>query len=137
MKKVLPLIVFVLMTFMSSAQSILKEGYKLIPSKGGNMIGFVYNGKIGFISNSSDCYILIEPKFDDMYNENFYQSNNMILVSLNGKWGAIDSSGETPYSKQPIIPCEYSKMTPFRNGKSQVVKNGRTYTINTKGEIIR
>ena len=101
------------------------------------MIGFVYNWKIGFISNSSDCYILIEPKFDDMYNENFYQSNNMILVSLNGKWGAVDSSGETPYSKQPIIPCEYSKMTPFRNGKSQVVKNGRTYTINTKGEIIR
>ena len=72
-----------------------------------------------------------------MYNENFYQSNNMILVSLNGKWGAIDSSGETPYSKQPIIPCKYDKMTSFRNGKSQVEKNGRTYIINTKGETIQ
>lgn len=51
--------------------------------------------------------------------------------------GAIDSSGETPYSKQPIIPCKYDKMTPFRNGKSQVEKNGRTYIINTKGETIQ
>ena len=137
MKKVLPLIVFVLMTFMSSAQSILKEGYKLIPSKGGNMIGFVYNGKIGFISNSSDCYILIEPKFDDLYNENFYLSDYMAIVAINGKWGAVNTSLSTDVKKEPSIPCIYDSMTPFRNGKSRVPKNGKTFYINTKGEIIQ
>lgn len=134
MKRISLIITTFLLSLCINAQSILKEGYQLIPTYGGNLIGFKYNGKIGFISNSSDCFIMIDPQFDDIYVENYNLSDNMILVSINGKWGAIDGSFETPLSLQPIIPCKYDKIEPFRNGKAKVILKGKTFYINKKGE---
>ena len=119
-----------------NTKSILKDGITILPSEGGRLIAFVQNNKIGFVLNSSDYIIMIEPMFDDIYNENFLVSNDMAIVSQNGKWGAVNTSLRTDLKKEPSIPCIYDTMTPFRNGKSKVTKSGKTFYINTKGEII-
>ena len=66
-------------SFSSEAQTlrkgdtILKDSIHVIPSEGGLLIGFVDEriDKIGFLLNRSDYIILIEPTYDDVYNENF------------------------------------------------------------------
>lgn len=137
MKRVIILSLLFLASISLYSQSLLKEGYRLIPHKGGPFIGYKQNGKIGFAHNSSFLNKLIEPMFDDIYVENWNKSDGMILVAINGKWGAVDSTLETPIDKQPIIPCIYDTMKPFRKGKSKVVRNGRTFFIDTRGNEIK
>ena len=138
MKQILIIITLSLLSFFSNAQSrsILKDGIEIIPSEGGKLIAFIENNKIGFVLNRSDYVVMIEPKFDDLYNENFYLSDYMAIVAINGKWGAVNTSLSTDVKKEPSIPCIYDSMTPFRNGKSRVSRNGKTFYINTKGEIV-
>lgn len=57
----------------------------------------------------------------------------MILVSKDGKWGAIPKWLDERCAE---ISCTYDKMSPFNNGISEVVLNGETFTINMKGERI-
>ena len=137
MKRIIIVLLLMFSTSVFYGQSLLKDGVKFIPHSGGLFIGFEQNGKIGFAFNSSDLRVLIEPKFDNIYVENWYISDSMILVAINGKWGAVDSSLDTPISKQPIIPCIYDSMEPFRNGKSKVVKNGRIFYIDIHGNEIK
>jgi hypothetical protein len=139
MKKIVSLFVVFLLScvlFAQNTKSILKDGVKIIPSEGGRLVAFIQNDKIGFVLNSSDYIIMIEPKFDDIYNENFLDSNEMAIVSLDGKFGAVNTSLKTNLKNEPSIPCIYDSMTPFRNGKSKVTRNGLTFYINTRGEII-
>lgn len=93
--------------------------------------------KLVFALNSSELEVIIEPKFDDLYMEDWDESDRMILVAINGKWGAVDCSLNTPIDKQPIIPCVYESMTPFRNGVSKVLKNGRSYFIDKHGNEVK
>lgn len=137
MKKFLVVLFILFSTITSWSQSILKEGYEIIPHEGGNFIGYVENGKIGFVLNCSDLIVMIKPKFDDIYVENWDKTRGMIRVVINGKWGAVDSSYNTPLSKQPIVPCIYDSMTSFKDDISQVTKDGRTFYINRLGEEVK
>lgn len=111
-------------------ETILLDGHHIIPGDAGSYIGFEYKNKIGFSQNASDAIILFCPQYDKVYLEDKY----MILVSKDGKWGAIPKW----YVEQcDEIPCIYDKMSPFNNGISEVVLNGERFTINMKGEKIQ
>lgn len=45
-----------------------------------------------------------------------------------GKWGFIDKTGKE------LIPVQYDKVKDFSNGKAVVEMDGKTFTINKKGE---
>lgn len=137
MKKIIVFLFLLFSAITSWSQSILKDNYEIIPHEGGNFIGYKENGKIGFVLNCSDLIIMIKPKFDNIYVEDWDKTRGMILVEIDGKWGAVDSSYNTPLKKQPIIPCIYDSMTPFRNDISKVTKNGRTFYINRYGEEVK
>lgn len=110
-------------------ETILKSGHHIIPGDAGRYIAFKYKDKIGFALNSSDPYVLLYPQYDKIYLKDKY----MILVSKDGKWGAIPKWLDERCAE---ISCTYDKMSPFNNGISEVVLNGETFTINMKGERI-
>ena len=135
------ILIFCLMAISSFAQtigqSILKDGITIIPPSGQTLIAFNYGGKYGFIFNDSSAEVVIEPKFDDIYVEDWNLSNKMILVKKDGKWGAINSDrGSAIWSKQPVVKCIYDKMEPYRNGKSKVTQGNKTFFIDTMGHRI-
>lgn len=137
MKRLIISLFLLFIATISYSQSLLKDGIRFIPHSGGLFIGFEQNNKIGFALNSSELEVIIEPKFDDIYVEDWDESDRMILVAINGKWGAVDCSLNTSINKQPIIPCIYESMTPFRNGISKVLKNGRSYFIDKHGNEVK
>ena len=110
-------------------ETILKSGHHIIPGDAGRYIAFKYKDKIGFALNSSDADVLLYPQYDKIYLKDKY----MILVSKDGKWGAIPKWLDERCAE---ISCTYDKMSPFNNGISEVVLNGETFTINMKGERI-
>jgi hypothetical protein len=110
-------------------ETILKSGHHIIPGDAGRYIAFKYKDKIGFALNSNDAHVLLYPQYDKIYLKDKY----MILVSKDGKWGAIPKWFDERCAE---ISCTYDKMSPFNNGISEVVLNGETFTINMKGERI-
>lgn len=127
--------------FSSEAQTlrrgdtILKDSIHVIPSEGGLLIGFVDEriDKIGFLLNRSDYIILIEPIYDDVYNENFWRSKR-IIVKKDGKWGALGATLEQENFGKVCVPFIYDKMTPFKDGKSLVTLNGESFYIDEFGK---
>lgn len=113
---------------LKGGESLLRDNVQIVPSCGGHCIAFIQNGKIGFALNSSNLMVVTPVEFDDAYNENFYESNDLAIVKKDGKWGAYNCS-----TFKVEVPCIYDKLTPFRNGKSTAILNGETFTIDTKG----
>ena len=83
----------------------MKDSIHVIPSEGGLLIGFVDEriDKIGFLLNRSDYIILIEPVYDDVYNENFWRSKR-IIVKKDGKWGALGATLEQENFQVDVAP---------------------------------
>ena len=78
-------------------ETILKDGHQIIPGDAGRYIAFKCKDKIGFAQNASDACILLYPQYDKVNLDDKY----MILVSKDGKWGAIpkwilDCCGKIP-----------------------------------------
>lgn len=71
--------------------------------------------KIGIYSYVCN-YVIVPAQFDDAFVENFNNSDGIVILSLNGKWGALsfDSTG----SYEIRVPFQYQSLTPFRNGKT-------------------
>lgn len=139
MKKILLILALFLSVgagYSLSQRSILKDGVTIIPPYGSKLIGFVENGKIGFVLNQSNMPVIIEPIYDDIYNDNHIKSDFMILVSIDGKWGAIDGSLHSDLKNGPAVEIKYDNMEPFRNGVSKVTYRGETFYINKKGDRI-
>lgn len=113
---------------LKGGESLLRENVQIVPSCGGHCIAFIQNGKIGFALNSSNLMVITPVQFEDVYNEDFYESNNLAIVKKDGKWGAYNCS-----TFEIDVPCIYDKLTPFRDGKSTAILNGETFTIDTKG----
>lgn len=112
--------------------SILKDDISIIPSEGGYLIGFRdWNvGKVGFVFNSSDLPVFVEPVYDTFYNENFWKTDR-IIVEKDGKWGAISCVlGCLGDVKVPFI---YDSMEPFKDGKSWVSLDGESFYIDIDG----
>ena len=146
MKKLIGVIVLlvVLCSMRSGGQRITKivaEGVRVIPPCSNcRVTPFEYEGKIGFALNSSDLIVVVDPIYDDMYND--YQSlcDGMFSVETNGKWGAIDTKDEY-FPVRGFIPCVYDTMGLWRKNKdgvlcSKVTKDGKAFYINRKGERI-
>lgn len=116
-------------------ESVLKEGIMVIPSEGGRLVGYMdlTVGKYGFLLNCSDYPVLIEPVFESFYNENFHKSDYRIIVKKDGKWGALGCGLEDRAFAKLVVPCIYEEMTPFRDGKSEVVLDGERFHIDTMG----
>ena len=120
--------------------SIVADGIRVIPPCTNCIVTpFEYEGKIGFARNSSDMFVIIDPVYDDLYND--YQSlcDGMFSVKKNGKWGAVDSNNEYGgvSDTDRAVPCIYDTMSPWRknkNGKvfSQVTIGGKTFYIDRK-----
>jgi len=65
-----------------------------------------------------------------MYSDVAFTSEGMTGVSLNGKWGFIDSKGKK------VVPFKYSDVTPFEDGMAGVCKNGKWGLIDKSGRIV-
>ena len=98
-------------SFVSSAQkvgeSVLKDGITVHQANG---IYSVYkkDGKYGLVMNHNYLDVALEAQFEDIYIEDFYESNYYIIVKKDGKWGALRY-------KEPVIPFIYDMLTPFRS----------------------
>ena len=94
--------------FPKAGTSILQDGVSFYGMRSEvSLYPFRYNEKYGFTAKHSGLTVLIEPVFDDMYNND----SALVPVEKNGKWGVVDVSGNTLPSKQPIIPCKYDIIT--------------------------
>lgn len=113
--------------------TILKDGVYVVPSEGGYYIGFIdlSVNKIGFVLNRSDYPVIVEPIYDDFYNQNFWISKR-IIVKKDGKWGALGAEFEN--LGDVLVPFIYDKMTPFKDGKSWVTLNGESFYIDGFGK---
>ena len=83
---------------------------------------FVANGRCGF---KKDGVVAIPAKYD--YAEDF--SEGLAKVTLNGKWGYIDKSGNE------VIPIKYDDAYSFENGKAEVLLKGKYGTIDKQGNF--
>lgn len=113
-------------------ESILKEDITIVPSEGGYLIGFRdwSVNKVGFVFNSNELIVYVEPIYDTFYNENFWKTDR-IIVKKDGKWGAISCVlGELGAVKVPFI---YDMMKPFVNGKALVTLDGKSFYIDIDG----
>ena len=113
-------------------ESILKNDITIVPSEGGYLIGFRdwTANKVGFVFNSNELIVYVEPIYDTFYNENFWKTDR-IIVKKDGKWGAISCVlGELGDIKVPFI---YDFMKPFKDGKALVTLNGKSFYIDTDG----
>ena len=113
-------------------ESVLKEGIMVIPSEGGRLVGYMdlTVGKIGFVFSRSDLPVYVEPVYDDFYNENFWETDR-IIVKKDGKWGAI--SCELKSLGDVKVPFIYDSMRPFKSGKSLVSLGGESFYIDIDG----
>ena len=90
--------------FPKKASSILLDGVQFYGMKSDvGFLPFCYNGKYGFTGKTDRVQVLIEPIFDDIYNND----SPMVPVKMNGKWGVVDVSGITGSTSQPLIKCQY------------------------------
>lgn len=104
-------------------ESIVADGIKVIPPCTNCIVTpFEYEGKIGFARNSSDMYVIIDPIYDDIYND--YQSlcDGLFNVKKGEKWGTVDSNDKygTVSDTDRAVPCIYDSISPWRrngNGK--------------------
>ncbi|MBX7242223.1 MAG: WG repeat-containing protein [Bacteroidia bacterium] len=93
----------------------IREGYRLVKA----------NGLFGFIDPAG------KPLTGLLYQDAGEFNEGRAAVKLNNKWGFIDKNGLI------VIPVIFSKVnTPFRNGKAEVVKDGKTIFIDEKGQCI-
>lgn len=118
-------------SILKKGETLLRENVSIVPSCGGHCVPFIQGAKIGFALNSSNLMVVTPAEFDDVYNENFYESNNLAIVKKNGKWGAYNCS-----TFEIDIPCIYDKLSPFRNGKTTAILNGETFIIDVNGNRI-
>lgn len=79
------------------------------------------NGKFGVINGVSGKELL-SPIADNvfdfiLYNKRFVGYNNLVIYSINGKYGAIDATGKT------LLPPEYDAITSTREQSSESYSN--------------
>lgn len=110
-------------------ESLLQEGATFYGISRGTMLHpFGYQGKYGFTGSTDALRVVIEPKFDDLYNTDYA----LVPVKMNGKWGAVDASGKVLPSKQPAIPCIYDLVEVCDDEHVYASKNG----VKTKLDIM-
>jgi hypothetical protein len=88
------------------------------------------NGKLGF-KNMEDNWV-IQPQYDDSYYWQSYQFR-VFFVKLNGKWGAIDSLGET------VLPFEYQLIYKNKDESSESdysFRQGKVLIVETGAEMV-
>ena len=117
-------------------ESILKDGITVYQANG---IYSVYekDGKLGLVMNHNYLDVALEAQFEDIYIEDFYESNYYIIVKKDGKWGALRY-------KKPVVPFMYDMLTPFRSitidGEkvwySTATLNGETFLIDSENNRI-
>ena len=91
--------------------SILKDDISIIPSEGGYLIGFRdWNvGKVGFVFNSSDLPVFVEPVYDTFYNENFWKTDRIIVPEMNLSFETYANSGSgNPLSVSVFMSNDFS-----------------------------
>ena len=114
--------------FPNARKSILKEDIHFFGARDDVMLlPFSYQEKYGFTGRMSTLTVLVEPVFDDFYNTEYA----LVPVKMNGKWGAVDVSGNTLPSKQPAIPCVYDLVEVCDDEHVYASKNG----VKTKLDI--
>lgn len=93
----------------------IREGFRLVKA----------NGLFGFIDPAG------KPLTGLLYQDAVDFNEGRAAVKLNNKWGFIDKNGII------AIPIIFSKVNmPFRNGKAEVVIEGKTIFIDDKGKCI-
>ena len=106
---------------------LIEPIYDVITPLGQGLLGFVYEGKWGFLNKKGE--IVIAPKF---FNVNFFQPNplerpfNEGLANVaieDAKWGYINPKGEV------VIPYQFMFAGPFRGGKAKVMRQGENKWI--------
>lgn len=117
-------------------ESVLKDGITVYQANG---IYSVYekDGKLGLVMNHNYLDVALEAQFEDIYIEDFYESNYYIIVKKDGKWGAL-------HYKKPVVPFIYDMLTPFRSvvvdGEkvwySTATLNGETFLIDSENNRI-
>ena len=117
-------------------ESVLKD---VITVHQANGIYSVYekDGKYGLVMNHNYLDVALEAQFEDIYIEDFYESNYYIIVKKDGKWGALRY-------KKPVVPFMYDMLTPFRSitidGEkvwySTATLNGETFLIDSENNRI-
>jgi hypothetical protein len=95
----------------------------LIPFSEG-FAGFLQNGKYGFINEKGT--ILMQPYYDEVG----YFLNGICPVRKGTKWGAINQEGKQ------ILKTEYDYVSTFEDGIAEIILNGVTLYVNTKGVIL-
>lgn len=126
-----------------------EEGYRLMTSKGGELIGFqnVHTGKYGFVD--AQGAMVVAPVFD-AYHSCDFSMDGMVAVRRSASedpddgWGFIDMAGNI------VIPCSYYRFwTPdvksfFSEGENGICPMCRIMTgglkrmgcLNRKGEVV-
>ncbi len=86
--------------------------------------------KCGFVDKSGSY--AIPPKFDDVFVKYWHKAffDGLAVVSVNGKWGAIDKTGEF------VINPIWDEMHLFSEGLANVKKDNKWGSVNVKGEVI-
>jgi hypothetical protein len=117
------------------------DDYGLINTNGKSILPIEYESINHLKWMSSDLILKQDGKFglfniDDNsiiqceYNNMRWESEGLIAVSKNGKWGFIDKMGKL------IIPLEYDSVTNFRENESIVLKGDKKYKINRLNQVI-
>ncbi len=115
--------------FPKKSSSILLDGVRFYGMKSDvGFLPFYYNGKYGFTGKTDRVQVLIEPVFDDIYNND----SPIVPVKMNGKWGVVDASGETGSTSQPLIKCEYDKIVICDNEHVYATKAGQTQLLDIR-----
>jgi len=81
--------------------------------------------RIGFVRSNGD--IAIPIAYEDA---EYYFCGDLVRVKLYGKWGYLDRKGDV------VIPLIYDAAGNFISGVAEVMRDGESLMINTKGKEI-
>lgn len=113
--------------------SINKDGKEMIPIIY-DRVGFTYGpnkglvqvrlgDRHGFVRSNGD--VVIPIAYEDA---EYYFCENLVRVKLYGKWGYLNRKGDV------VIPMIYDDAGNFKNGVAEVMRDGESYVIDTKGQ---
>lgn len=88
-----------------------------------------YINKLGQLDVSQN--IGVELWISEKYDWGYVCQNGLIAVSLKGKWGYINESGAV------VIPIIFDEVGDFKDGKSDVILNGKNVTIDESGNVLK
>ena len=106
---------------------LIEPKYDIITPVGEGLLGFVYEGKWGFMNTKGE--VVVSPQFREV---NVYSPNPLELPFNEGlanvaiedaKWGYINAQGEV------VIPYQFLHAGPFKGGKAKAMRQGENKWI--------